>query len=236
MAKRDKQGAPAPAVRFTAGVVAHNEGATGRLRTWLEHWIPLVGADGVVLILHDCSDDSAAIAEEMGVKHVDVRVSGLIEEILWETVALAPPDAWHIRLGGIDEFISAEHLSRMADVIRANPHVRLYWMARRNYCEGVDISDMMGPDWQLDLMLPQPPPIRFQGGMHSYPKILLHASNLGMMNPGVAYIEHRRTLDDVERCNRARDGFASPHMIQQQESFIQAVRERLAREGKGPKE
>jgi hypothetical protein len=235
MSKHPKP-SPAPArepVRFSIGVVAHNEGTrpdgSCRLRAWLDHWRTVPNIAEMVIILHDCVDDSAAICEEYGIRPHTVNVAGLIESILWETVPRALPDCWHLRLGGIDEFVTAAHMERIAGVIRANEGVRLYYVARRNYCDGVDISDLLGPDWQVDLMLPQPPPIDFTGGMHAYPKILLHGSAVGMIDPQVAYIAHNRTYAEIERCNRARDGFASVETIREQEGFIQAVRKRLGK-------
>lgn len=222
-------------VRYSAGVVAHNEAA--RLPRWIEAWLPVVGDDPgrLIVVLHSCSDDSAAICERYGVTPHEVNVAGLLEAILWETVPLAPPDAWHWRTGGCDEFPSEGLAEATTAVIEANPGVRLYYVARRNYVDGVDVSDLLGMDWQSDLMLPMPPPIRFRGGIHARPELVLHGSAVGLLDPAVGHIRHERTQEEVERCNRARAGYASPQMATAQERFIEAVRNRLnaARSGGG---
>lgn len=222
-----------PAVRWSVGVVAHNEGGPdSRLRAWLEHWSKLVKPEDIILLLHDCNDDSAAIAAEFSVAPVKIKFSGLLESILWEPVHYAHPDSWFLRMGGVDEFISGDCLTAAAHVLQANEGVRFYWMGRKNDCEGVDISGLLGFDWQAALMKPHPTPIRFSGGIHQYPEVLLHASAVGIMNPRVCWIEHHRTFADIERCNRARDGFGSPQTVAAQEDFIGKVRQIMQANGR----
>lgn len=222
-----------PPIRWSVGVVAHNEGGPdSRLRAWLAHWSAIVAPGDIHLLLHDCNDDSAAIAAEFGVKPVEIRVAGLMESILWETVPYAHPDSWHVRCGGVDEFIGKEQLDAAAHVIRENDGIRLFWVARKNSCDGVDISQLLGWDWQCAMMRPHPSPIRFHGGIHAYPEILFHASAVALMNPRACWIEHNRTFADIERCNRARDGYGSPAMIERQERFIGEVRKIMAANGR----
>lgn len=223
---KDKASNPAPVPApfpWSVGVVAHNEGRAGRLRPWLEHWEPL--AAQIILILHNCDDDSAEIAAEFGITPITVSVSGLMESILWETVLYARPESWHLRLGGCDEFISLECLERARRVIGENPDLRLFYVARKNYCDGKDISGLLGLDWQVALMRPHPSPIEFKGGIHSYPRLLLHASQVGLMEPSVCWIDHQRTFADIVRCNKSRDGFGSVEMVQAQDGFIERVRQ-----------
>lgn len=221
-------------IRFSVGVCAHNEGTqpdgSSRLRTWLQHWKPLT--EEIILILHDCHDDSEAIAAEFDVRPINVQISGLLEAVLWETPRYANPETWHIRTGGIDEFMSAEALHALSGVLVENDGLRLCWISRRNFCEGVDISQLLGPDWQLDLMRPRPLPIKFKGGIHSYPEIAAHASQVGMIDPQVAQLEHRRSFAEIVRCNRARNGFSSPAQLQMQEQFIARTRDLLRANGK----
>jgi len=221
---------------WSVGVCAHNEGTqadgSSRLRTWLQHWQPITAEQ--VVILHDCNDDSAAICAEFGVKPVIVQISGVMEVIQGETPIHADPASWHIRTGGIDEFMSAEHLTALERVIAENPDIRLYWIGRKNFCDGVDISPLLGLDWQLDIMRPRPLPLKYEGGIHTYPRPTVHASQIGMIDPDVAWIDHRRTLAEIETHNRSRNGFASPDMVQMQEQFIARVHE-VMRHAKGAK-
>jgi hypothetical protein len=46
-----------------------------------------------------------------------------------------------------------------------------------------------------------------------------------MIDPDVAWIDHRRTLAEIETHNRSRNGFTSPEMVQMQEQFIARVHE-----------
>ena len=221
-------------MNWSASVVAHNEGTqpdgTSRLRTWIQHWKPL--CQELVVVLHNCDDDSACICAELGVVPIQINISGLMESLLWEPPLFARPDVWHWRTGGVDEFVSADCLKRAEAAILANPDVRLYWVGRKNFCDGADISHLLGTDWQVALMLPQPLSYEFKGGMHNYPEIKLHASSVGMMDPNVCWIEHRRTFAEIERCNRSREGFCSPQTVQAQDRFIEQVRQAVAGKGK----
>lgn len=225
-----------PPVRWSVGLTCRNEGTqpdgTSRLRTWLQHWTAFIEPDDVVLILHDCDDDSEAIAAEFGVQPATVNVSGLLEVLMWEPVALAPPDTWLLRMGGVDEFVDAAALPRLEAMFREHPDVRLWWLPRRNWCDGVDISDICGYDWQPDLMRPVPPPVKLRGSIHQYPDVLLHGSQVGLVEPPTAAIDHRRTWEEIVKHNRARDGFVGAGMVDYQERFIAQVAERMKREGR----
>lgn len=218
---------------YSAGVVVHNEGgARSRLARWIEAWLPVVGEPSRLIVgLHSCTDDSARICEEHRVATVEIHVAGLHEALLWETVRLAPPDVWHWRTGGCDEYPSDGLADATRSVIAAHPGIRLYFVARRNIIEGVDVSDMMGPDWQCDLMLPHPVPIRFGGGVHTRPSVTLHGSAVGLLGPEVGHIRHERTWAEVHRCNMGRASYCAPFARDMQERFLRSLRERLRAAG-----
>lgn len=118
-----------------------------------------------------------------------------------------------------DEKLSDEAKNALADLIESGAHI--VWFKRRNFVDGVDLTEEIGDDPQCRLFKRRA--VDFPDQIHTFPTqspgALVHYCNY--------WIEHHRTLDGLKAANKGRERIASPQAIQLQNDFIAKVESAL---------
>lgn len=171
----------------------------------------------VIVVVQESTDNTLARAREVADVVIERRCKGTSDSDRNWTFSLAN-NPWVLYLD-TDEYTSPELNKKLPELIKQN--VAIYWMARKNLVDGVDMFKVLKHDMQPRLF--QKGALKFPDQIHTYPKPEKDAY--------VAFVDypiiHERTLEQVKSSNRARNAIASKDMISLQEGFIAQVEAEL---------
>ena len=215
-------------LRFLLGAVVHNEGP--RLPEWFAHWQPL--SDNIAVINQASTDDTAAA----------IAAAGIAQTFTTPIACYCEPDRNYLFkflrdpiepvlvIDG-DEFMSREHLIVALETMQKHPNISAWFLRRKNLIDGVDASplfqnpgDPKGYDWQLRLS--RGFSLRWHEP-HKYPEC---NGLVGYIDAEAAWLEHRRTYEQVKGRNGYRPGMP-PQMLEMQAHFMENVDKLLGKGG-----
>jgi hypothetical protein len=186
------------------GTIVYNE--IKRLPIWLKFWQPI--ADRIIIIDQGSDDGTQDILRESGVTWFE-RLPHGNPDIHWnDLIGLARVEQPFFRIG-VDEFISKARLKKIIKVMKSHPDKLLWWMRRINWIDDIDAHDhpevkrRLGADWQPTITFGRP--IVFPGRMHAWPRVTVPGERTGYIGENVAWIDHRRTLNEMLKTNAARE-------------------------------
>ena len=210
------------------GTIIYNE--KDRLPKWLKHWQPL--AERIVIIDQGSDDGTQKILDDSGVTWFE-RLPRGNPDIHWnDLIGLAHANRPFFRLG-VDEFIAKTRIKKILKVAAAHPYIVLWWVKRINWVNGIDISEhpevkrLLGNDWQAIISFGRP--YSFTGRMHGWPKVLCPGDKAGYIDGDIAWVDHRRTMDDVVSANVNREHMCRSGAKGDQDWFIKVCREVIAK-------
>ena len=192
----------------------------------LERLLPRVGTivQEILICDQESTDDTVKVAQKYGARVMPTTCKGYADPDRQYCYNNASCD-WILAMDpdeDLDSFLLAS-IPEMA----AEPNVDCYWFMFENRVNGVDISDVTGPDphprmWRK--LLPDGQPnVQWPAEAHQFPLI---------RSPRVCYTEkgrfiHSRSLDEIEKSHAARFPQITGEREQQLEmEFMKIVRER----------
>jgi glycosyltransferase involved in cell wall biosynthesis len=215
------------------GTIVYNE--KDRLPKWLKHWLPI--AERIIIIDQGSDDGTQAILKKSGVTWHECLPRGN-PDIHWNhLIGLSRSNQPFFRLG-IDEFISRSRLKKILKVIKKHPNIVLWWMRRINWINGIDafehpeVKQSLGNDWQAVVSFGRP--YTFNGRIHNWPTVTVPGEQIGFIGENVAWIDHRRTLEEVIGINKSRAHVCRVTAGNDQEWFQRVCKELV--DGNYPKE
>ena len=171
----------------------------------------------VIVVVQKSTDDTLARAREVADCVIERRCKGTSDPDRNWLFSLAR-NPWVLYLDD-DEYTSPELNKKLPDLIKQN--VAVYWMARKNLVDGVDIFKVLKHDMQPRLF--QKGALTFPDQIHTYPRAEKDAYVAFVDYP----IVHERTFEQVKRSNRDRNIVADKDRLAMQEKFIAQVGELL---------
>lgn len=115
-----------------------------------------------------------------------------------------------------DELLSDRLVNNLKNFL-IEQNVDVVCFRRLNIVDNVDISPIMGDDYQCRLF--KKGTVMFPDAINTYPEIHPNAKVAYVSSP----IIHLRTLEGLKNANKAREKVASPEAIETQNQFIKAV-------------
>jgi len=213
------------------GTIVYNE--KDRLPQWLKHWQK--HAQRVIVLDQGSDDGTQDILNESGVTWFE-RLPRGNPDIHWNDLIAISKANIPIFRHGVDEFITRANLKKILKVMKAHPNIKAWWLARRNWIDGIDLRkhpEVKGlsieDDWQLVISYGKA--YSFNGRMHNWPQLQIPTDNMGYIDPDNGWIDHYRTMEEIERVNADRFHYCRNGSDADQDWFLRVCRDLVERYG-----
>lgn len=180
--------------------------------------------DEIIVVDQNSTDKTVKIAEKHGAKIIHTTPKGFADPDRDYCYSLATTE-WILALDP-DETPDADFMSNLRQFVREKS-VDVYWFIFDNTVDGVDISEILGPDphprlWRR-LNTNGEPTLRWPSTAHTHPSI--NTTRVVYVEKG--RINHARTKEEVEKAHSERHSAIHPHARQQEEEFLKKLDELL---------
>jgi SAM-dependent methyltransferase len=199
---------------ITLVAIVHN--SNGRIKDFIEYHRDIVSE--VVIVDQDSTDGTYEDALESADLVVRRRCKGTADPDRNFAFQLGS-QPWVLYLDD-DEKVSEALKDIMPKLIESKSDV--FWIERQNFVDDVNISELMGKDYQCRLF--KRGTLNFPDEIHKFPE---RASNCFATYVSQCIL-HNRTLNGLIAANKAREVIASPQAIELQNNFVEAVKKFMA--------
>lgn len=122
-----------------------------------------------------------------------------------------------------DERLAEETKHKLEAIINSNADI--IWFKRRNFVDGIDLTQEIGDDPQCRLF--KRGAVTFPDQIHTYPT----PANGATVLYSNYWLEHHRTLEGLKKANKLRERVASPEQKKLQDDFIYMVENTIKSRG-----